>query len=101
MFRDMGGLSQAVSLADKLAVLSEQGATKAGERATDLQKAVLKTFEDVIKDDTIGKAVVSEFMLPGSGASVLQGAQSKKSKEKTGVAPDGGGDKGKSQSTPQ
>ena len=74
MFRDMGGLAQAVTLADKLAALSAEGATKAGDRAVELQKKMLDTFEKVL-DSEAGKAAVAEFMLPGSGAALL-GAKS-------------------------
>lgn len=70
MFRDMGGLAQAVSLADKLAALSEQGATKAGDRAVQLQTKMLDAFEKVIESEA-GQAAVAEFMLPGAGATVL------------------------------
>ena len=42
MFRDMGGLAQAVSLADKLAAISGEGATEAGERAVQLQSKMLE-----------------------------------------------------------
>jgi hypothetical protein len=80
MFRDMGGLAQAVNLADKLGALSAEGATKAGERATQLQAKVLDTFEKVL-DGPVGQAAVAEFMLPGSGAALLQGK-----KEQTAAA---------------
>jgi hypothetical protein len=76
-FRDMGGLAQAVTLAEKLASLSSEGATKAGENAVKLQAKVLETFEKVIDSD-VGKAAVAEFMLPGSGATLLSaGSQNK------------------------
>jgi len=78
MFRDMGGLAQAVSLADKLAALSAEGATKAGDRAVQLQSKVLDTFSKVL-DSKVGQAAVAEFMLPGSGAALL-GAQDSDSK---------------------
>lgn len=77
MFRDMGGLAQAVSLADKLAALRAEGATKAGERATELQAKVLDTFKEVIASE-VGKAAVAEFMLPGSGATVLSALDGKR-----------------------
>ena len=93
MFRDMGGLAQAVTLADKLAVLSEQGATNAGKNATELQKMVLDKFTDVIKSQ-VGQAVVADYMLPGSGAALLK-AQDKKSPEKEEGAQDKGGNNGK------
>lgn len=70
MFRDMGGLAQAVSLAEKLGSLSSEAATKAGDRAVELQKKVLDTFEKVIESE-VGQAAVAEFMLPGSGATLL------------------------------
>jgi len=79
MFRDMGGLAQAVTLADKLAGLSAEGATKAGDRAVQLQTKVLDTFEKVIESD-VGKAAVAEFMLPGAGAAML-GAKEPKSQQ--------------------
>jgi len=79
MFRDMGGLAQAVTLADKLAGLSAEGATKAGDRAVQLQSKVLDTFEKVIESD-VGQAAVAEFILPGSG-SVLLGAMDRKSQK--------------------
>jgi hypothetical protein len=81
MFRDMGGLAQAVSLADKLAALSAEGATKAGDRAVQLQSKVLDTFSKVL-DSKVGQAAVAEFMLPGSGAALL-GAQDNQSKSDT------------------
>lgn len=77
MFRDMGGLAQAVTLADKLAGLSAEGATKAGDRAVQLQSKILDTFEKVIESD-VGQAAVAEFMLPGAGPAVL-GAMDRKS----------------------
>lgn len=70
MFRDMGGLAQAVSLADKLAALSTQGATKAGDRAVQLQTKVLEAFEKVMETEA-GQAAVAEFMLPGAGSALL------------------------------
>lgn len=76
MFRDMGGLAQAVTLAEKLAGLSAEGATKAGDRAVQLQSKVLDTFEKVIESD-VGQAAVAEFMLPGAGPALL-GAKEKK-----------------------
>ncbi len=81
MFRDMGGLAQAVTLADKLAALSASSADKANENAVKLQSKVLDTFKDVIESD-VGKAAVAEFMLPGSGT-VLLGAKEGKSKAKS------------------
>jgi len=71
MFRDMGGLAQAVSLADKLAALSAEGAAKAGDRAAQVLTKVLDTFDKVIESDA-GKAAVAEFMLPGAGAALLK-----------------------------
>lgn len=70
MFRDMGGLAQAVTLADKLADLSAEGATKAGERTVQLLSKVLDTFEKVIESD-VGQAAVAEFILPGAGHALL------------------------------
>lgn len=70
MFRDMGGLAQAVSLADKMATLSNQGATDAGNRAVQLQTKVLDAFEKIIESDA-GQAAVAEFMMPGSGRALL------------------------------
>ena len=70
MFRDMGGLAQASSLAEKMASLSAAGATAAGDRVEKLQEKVLDTFEKLMDGD-VGKAAVAEFMLPGSGASML------------------------------
>jgi hypothetical protein len=77
MFRDMGGLAQAVSLADKVAAISGEGATKAGERTVKLHEKMLDTFVEVLNSD-VGKAAVSEFMLPGSGALLLQNSGTKK-----------------------
>lgn len=79
MFRDMGGLAQAVTLAEKLAGLSAEGATKAGDRAVQLQSKVLDTFEKVIESD-VGQAAVAEFMLPGAGPALL-GAKDRKSSQ--------------------
>jgi hypothetical protein len=79
MFRDMGGLAQAVSLADKLASLSAEGATKAGDRAVQLQSKVLDTFEKVIESD-VGQAAVAEFILPGAGPTLLGAMDHKKQK---------------------
>lgn len=70
IFRDMGGLAQAVTLAEKLGTLSTESATRAGDRAVQLQSKVLDVFEQVIASD-VGKAAVAEFMLPGSGAALL------------------------------
>jgi hypothetical protein len=70
MFRNMGGLSEAVGLAEKLGALSSSGASDAGKRAQQIQAKLLDTFVDVLNSD-VGKAAVSEFMLPGSGAAVL------------------------------
>ena len=66
----MGGLSEAVGLADKLAALSGSGATEAGKRAQEIHAKLLDTFVDVLNSD-VGKAAVSKFMLPGSGAAFL------------------------------
>ena len=76
-FRDMGGLAQAISLADKLAAISGEGATGAGERAVQLQSKMLDTFVDVLNSD-VGKAAVAEFMLPGSGAVLLGNGSGKR-----------------------
>lgn len=77
MFRDMGGLAEAATLADKVSALSSKGASDAGQRAVDLQGKLLDTFVKVLDSD-VGKAAVSEFMLPGSGALLLKGDSSTK-----------------------
>ena len=80
MFRDMGGLQQALILAGKLGKLSAAGAKEAAEEAGKLQAKILDTFKDVLNSD-IGKAAVAEAMVPGSGAAMLgkPGAPSAKS----------------------
>ncbi len=72
MFRNMGGLAEAATLAEKVSALSSKGASDAGQRAVDLQGKLLDTFVKVLDSD-VGKAAVSEFMLPGSGALLLKG----------------------------
>lgn len=69
-FRDMGGLAQAVTLADKVAAISGAGAQDAGQRAAEIHGKILDTFVEVLNSD-VGKAAVAEFMLPGSGAALL------------------------------
>jgi hypothetical protein len=86
MFRDMGGLAQAAGLAEKLASLSSEGATKAGDRAVQLQSKVLDTFEKVIESD-VGEAAVAEFMLPGSGAALLSGRENGSTPKKGATRP--------------
>jgi hypothetical protein len=70
MFRNMGGLEQAIALAKETATLSAAGATKAGDRAVEMQKKILDTFVEVLNSD-VGKAAVAEFMLPGAGPALL------------------------------
>lgn len=70
-FRDMGGLAQAVTLAEKTAAISGEGAKQAGENAVKLQSKMLDTFEKVLNGPA-GQAAMAEFMLPGSGAFVLK-----------------------------
>jgi hypothetical protein len=71
MFRNMGGLDKALVLAEKVAALSEKGATRAGDRNAEMQAKFLDTFVAVLDSD-IGKAAVAEFMLPGAGPVLLQ-----------------------------
>jgi hypothetical protein len=71
MFRNMSGLDQALQLAGKLADISERGASRAGDRAAELQEKMLDTFIQVLESG-VGEAAVAEMMLPGSGAMVLQ-----------------------------
>ena len=78
MFRNMGGLAEAVGLAEKLAS-SGEGATAAGNRAVDLQKKMLDTIVEVLNSD-VSKAAVAEFMLPGAGSALL-GARTSGRKE--------------------
>ncbi|HEY2712729.1 MAG TPA: hypothetical protein VGI60_09470 [Chthoniobacterales bacterium] len=75
MFRDMGGLSQMMSLQEKLATISGEGATAAGERSVQLQIKVLETVEKLFSDaanSQIAQAAVAEFLLPGAGAAMLK-----------------------------
>ena len=43
---------------------------EAGKRAQEIHSKLLDTFVDVLNSD-VGKAAVSEFMLPGSGAALM------------------------------
>ena len=70
MFRNMSGLAEAVTLADRLAAVSGQGAAEAGKRSVELHSKILDTFVEVLNSD-VGKAAVAEFMLPGAGAALL------------------------------
>ncbi len=70
MFRDMGGLQQATSLAQRVADLSGAGAAQASKTAAEIQAKMLDTFIELLNSD-VGKAAVAEFMLPGAGAAVL------------------------------
>ncbi len=78
MFRNMGGLAEAVGLAEKLSAISGEGATAAGNRAVDLQKKMLDTIVEVLNSD-VSKAAVAEFMLPGAGSALLGGGKGGKS----------------------
>jgi hypothetical protein len=69
MFRDMGGLAQATALAEKIASMSAEGATKAGDRAVLLQSKVLDAFGKVLDSDAV-KSALADSILPGSGAAV-------------------------------
>jgi hypothetical protein len=66
MFRNMGALEQASRLAEKLADLSAEEATKAGDRAVQLQTKVLDAFEKVITSDVV-KSALADAIVPGSG----------------------------------
>jgi hypothetical protein len=70
LFRDMGGLLQTMTLADKLAGLSGAGATEAGKRSQEIHAKFLDTFIEFIESDA-GKAAISEAILPGSGVALL------------------------------
>ncbi|MCB6179260.1 hypothetical protein LHP98_14130 [Rhodobacter sp. Har01] len=69
-FRDMGGLSEMMKLADKVAGLSSDGAKHAADKALDVQKSVQETFLKMLDSD-VGKALVAEYMIPGAGSSIL------------------------------
>lgn len=71
MFRDMGGLEKALVLAEKVAGMSEKGATRAGDRAAEMQAKMLDTFLEVLNSD-IGQAAAAEIILPGAGPVLLQ-----------------------------
>ena len=81
MFRDMGGLAQAVTLADKVAAITGSGAQDAAARAAEIHGKILDTFVDVLNSD-VGKAAVAEFMLPGAGAAVLGAGGGGQSRDK-------------------
>jgi hypothetical protein len=66
MFRNMGGLEQTMSVANNLATLTANEATHANDKAVELQKHVLSTFQQVLGSGA-GQAVISEYMVPGSG----------------------------------
>jgi hypothetical protein len=91
MFRNMGGPSEAVGLAEKLASLSGSGASEAGKRAQEIHSKLLDTFVDVLNSD-VGKAAVSEFMLPGSGAAFLSAGGGRRRRELPAAEPMDGED---------
>ena len=86
LFRNMGGLEQALNLATKLGELSAAGAKEAADKATEIQEKILDTFKEVLDSD-VGKAAVAEFMAPGSGAAML-GAKKNGGGAKTDTAPE-------------
>lgn len=89
-FRDMGGLAQAVTLADKVAAITGAGAQDAAARAAEIHAKILDTFVEVLNSD-VGKAAVAEFMLPGAGPAVLQATGGGPSAKGSGKAAGGEG----------
>lgn len=73
-FRNMGGLEQALALSEKLAAESSAGATRAGDRAAEMQAKMLDTMRETllgVLNSDVGKAALAEFVFPGGGAAMM------------------------------